>query len=368
MIFIIAGESSGDLHGAKLIQSLQKEVPSAEFIGHGGDQMQKAGMKIIEHVSSLSMMGFTEVLRHLPYMMRVMRNTVSMIKKIKPTRVILIDYPGFNLRLAKRLQGSGIPITYFILPQVWAWKEKRVDTLKKYVDQRLSIIPFEKPWFGRRNVDVEYVGHPFSALSVGGISKETFFSNHGLDPNKPLLVLLPGSRQQEVDRHWDVYLESVRLLKDSYPDLQVIVGLAKGVSLRSLPGYIHIETDARLALRFGTAALASSGTVTLEAAVLGCPVVVTYKLSCLSWQIAKRVVKVQHASLINLIMDKKVFPEFLQKEMTSDNLVSTLSPLLKESPERRDMILELSKVQKRLGDHNAYSAAARSIRNRILEC
>ncbi len=368
MFFLIAGESSGDLHGAKLINALKQEFPRAEFIGHGGDLMEKAGVKIIEHVSSLSMMGFTEVLRHLPYVMRVMRDTVSIIKKLKPTRVILIDYPGFNLRLAKKLGKLSLPVTYFILPQVWAWKEKRTETLKKYVDQYLSIIPFEKDWFTQRGLTVDYVGHPFSSLEFEDVAKDTFFKDHSLNPNYPLLVLLPGSRQQEIGRHWNVFLDTVQCLRQSDPSLQVVVGLAKGVSLEPLPEFIRIEHNARLALQFGTAALASSGTVTLEAAALGCPIVVGYKLSSVSWMIAKQLVKVKYASLINLIADKKIVPEFLQQEMTAGALSSALKPLLKDDQTRQEMVDELSMVKQKLGTENVYTLAAQKISERIVSC
>jgi len=362
----VAGEASGDLHGARLIQALKKEFPNAQFAGHGGDNMQKEGMNIIEHVSSLSMMGFTEVFRHLPYMLSVMKNTVSAIQKLKPARIILIDYPGFNLRLAKRLFSLKVPITYFILPQVWAWKENRISILKNYVDQLLSIVPFEKEWFSKRKIDVDYVGHPFSELKKENVSKAAFFKKHRLNPDEPLLVLLPGSRQKEIDRHWSVFLKTVELLQKSNPFLQAIVGKAADISIDPLPDYIRIESNTRLVLQFGTAALAASGTVTLEAAVLECPIVVTYKLSGLSWAITKRVVKVPYASMVNLIAGKQLVPEYLQSEMTADNLQTALTPLLKDTSLRNDMISEYSILRNRLGSGDVYANAAMKIRERML--
>ncbi len=366
VFFLVAGEESGDLHGAKLIEALRVEFPNSEFIGHGGERMRRQGMTILEHISSLSMMGFTEVIRHLPYIMRVMKKTLNKIKKVNPDRIILIDYPGFNLRLAKKLAGFDIPVIYFILPQVWAWKEKRINILKDYTDQRLSIFPFEKPWFTERDIDVDFIGHPFSMLKPANITKDGFFAKHNLNPNNPLLVLLPGSRQQEIGRHWKVFLKTAQRLKDSYPFLQIIVGKAEGITLNPLPEYIQTETNSRLTLQFGTAALASSGTVTLEAAVLDCPVVVTYKLSAITWQIAKRIVRVRYASIVNLIADKEVVPEFLQEDMTPDNLFNALTPLVSNTPQRRKILTDFLAIRSRLGKKDVYQHAAILIRKKHL--
>ncbi|MBL7060151.1 MAG: lipid-A-disaccharide synthase [Candidatus Marinimicrobia bacterium] len=366
VFFLVAGEESGDLHGAKLIEALRDEFPHSEFIGHGGEKMRRQGMVILEHISTLSMMGFTEVLRHLPYMMRVMNNTLNKIKVVNPNRIILIDYPGFNLRLAKKVAKLNIPITYFILPQVWAWKEKRINIIKDHTDQRLSIFPFEKPWFSERDIDVDFIGHPFSMLKPANITKDEFFAKHNLNPNNPLLVLLPGSRQQEIGRHWKVFLKTAQRLKNSYPFLQIIVGKAEGITLNPLPEYIRTETNSRLALQFGTAALASSGTVTLEAAVLDCPVVVTYKLSTMTWQIAKRIVRVKYASIVNLIADKEVVPEFLQEDMTPDNLFNTLTSLMSDTPKRRKTLTDFLAIRSRLGEKDVYQHAAKLIRKKSL--
>ncbi len=169
--FLVAGEESGDLHGSKLIDAIKKKSLSAEFIGHGGDKMKSAGMEVQEHINNLAMFGFTEVIKHLPYMNKVMSSTIKKIQEYKPHRLILIDYPGFNLRLAKKVHSLGFPITYFILPQVWAWKEKRVKTIQKCVDQALCIFPFEQEWFEQRGVNASFVGHPFTEFHKPSIEK-----------------------------------------------------------------------------------------------------------------------------------------------------------------------------------------------------
>ena len=181
--FVIAGEESGDIHGSKLIAAMKKRYPNCQFVGHGGNKMAAQEVQILEHIDNLSMVGFSEVIKHLPYMKRVMTLTIKKITEINPARIILIDYPGFNLRLIKKISSFGIPITYFILPQVWAWKENRVRIIREFVDQSLSIFPFEPDWFKERGVSVRYVGHPFSESSPPKISRRSFFLKHNLDGN-----------------------------------------------------------------------------------------------------------------------------------------------------------------------------------------
>ena len=212
--FLIAGEPSGDLHGGKLIHAMKKIYPNSTFMGHGGNAMKEAGMQILEHTHDLAIMGFIEVIKHLPRMMKIMGKTIDTISRTKPDRIILIDYPGFNLRLAKRIQHLKIPITYFILPQVWAWKEKRVETMKAVLDQTLSIFPFEQDWFESRGLQTNYVGHPFAEQEHLDESSKDFYQRHDITIEHPLLVLLPGSRQQEVDRHWPIFLRTVKKLKE----------------------------------------------------------------------------------------------------------------------------------------------------------
>ncbi|MCJ7802334.1 MAG: lipid-A-disaccharide synthase, partial [Candidatus Marinimicrobia bacterium] len=251
-IFIIAGEESGDIHGAKLVHEIRKLNPSIRFIGHGGDKMKNAGVKVIEHVSALSVVGFTEAIRRLPYIRKVMKDTIRLIKKNKPIRIILIDYPGFNLNLAKKIQKFKIPITYFILPQVWAWKENRAFKIEKFTDQALSIIPFEKAWFNERGIGIDFIGHPFVDIEKPDINKDGFFAKQSLAVDKPLLTLLPGSRQQEIDRHWPIFNDTIIELHSIFPNLQFIVGKAPDVILPTCPEFVHIEKDdPRLTMNFG---------------------------------------------------------------------------------------------------------------------
>jgi len=360
--FLVAGEESGDIHGAKLMENISAQCPGTAFIGHGGDKMKAAGLDIMEHVDDLAMMGFTEVIKHLPYMLNVMGQTLGKIRKVRPDRLILIDYPGFNLRLGKNIHPLGIPITYFILPQVWAWKEKRVKTIKRCVDQALCIFPFEQPWFEERGVNAHFVGHPFTELSHPSKTRDEFFRHHGLDQQKPTLVLFPGSRQQEVDNHLPIFEKTVSLMNK---ELQVIVGKAPQVNLGNIPEQWAVEEkDTSLCLEYGTAVLTSSGTATLQSAVQDIPAVVSYKMSAGSWLLAKNLSKVPYAAMTNLIAGKKVVPEFLQNDMIPENLSNGVQPLLTDTPERKSMLLRYEEVRRTLGMPGAYERAAEAILSR----
>ena len=365
-IFIIAGEESGDVHGAKLVREIATLNPSIKFIGHGGDKMKVAGVNIIEHISNLSFVGFTEVLRHLPYIRKVMNNTIRQIINIQPARIILIDYPGFNLRLAKNIQKLKIPITYFILPQVWAWKENRAYKIKKFTDQALSIIPFEIDWFNKHGITIDFVGHPFVDIEKPKLSKEDFFLKHSLLADKPLLTLLPGSRQQEIDRHWPILLKVVNKLHGIFPNLQFILGKAPNVFISDIPKYVNIEeTNVRLAMAYGDAGFIASGTATLESAVLGLPTVVCYKTSYITYWIGKRLAKVKYLSLINLIAKRQLVPELLQEKMTPEALIKAIIPLLSDTPERKKMIDGYKHIAKGLGNPGVYSRAAKLIAEKL---
>ena len=363
--FIIAGEPSGDLHGGKLIKAIKDLNPNSSFMGHGGDRMRNEGMRIIEHVDNLAIMGFAEVLRHLPRMNKIMRSTVSAIKRSKPDRIILIDYPGFNLRLTKKLFPFKIPITYFILPQVWAWKQKRVKILKKFIDQSISIFPFENDWYQRHGLRVEYFGHPFVDIEHFNETTRSFYKRHSLNINNPVLTLLPGSRQQEVDRHWPVYLETVKILKKKHKDLQVIVGKHLSIILKDCPDDFKIETEARKAMIVGTAGIVSSGTATLECAIENLPIVVCYKLFPLSWFLINILVKVKYSSIVNLIMDEEIVTELLQRNMNPKLIAAELDTLLDTQSDKRKLISsKYAILRERLGNPGVYGRVAQAILKR----
>ena len=353
--FIIAGEPSGDLHGSKLIRAIKEINPNASFMGHGGNKMEKEGLKLIEHIDRLSIMGFIEVLKHLPRFKRILKKTIDAIRKSKPNRVILIDYPGFNLRLAKKIKSLGIPITYFILPQAWAWKEGRVKDIKNLVDQPISIFPFEVEWFKSKNLDVVYAGHPFMDLEHISESTKSLFNRHSLNANEPILTLLPGSRQQEIDKHWPIFLKTVSIIKKKVEKLQVIVGKSSNITIPNCPEDFRIEKDARKAIIAGTAALASSGTTNLECVIENTPLVVCYKLNLSSWFLTKLIVQIKYSSIVNIILNKRVVNEFLQHRMKPNLLSEEIIDLLNtESKGRQKMLNEFNNIRQMLGDSGVF--------------
>ena len=365
-IFIVAGEESGDLHGSKLVHAMKKHVANIQFTGHGGNRMANENVQIIEHIDDLAIIGFVEVIKHLPHMFKVMGTTVNWLRENNPDRLILIDYPGFNLRLAREAFQLGIPVTYFILPQVWAWKEGRVSILRDSVDQCLSIIPFEQEWFENKDVKTNFIGHPFIELEPPKQTIDQFLSTHNLNHDSPILTLLPGSRQQEINQHWPVYIKAVKMIKSNISNIQVIVGKAPGVTLPNTPDFIKIEeNDPQLTMYYGDAALVASGTATLEAAVLDIPMVVSYRFSLPTWIFAKKMATVPYASIVNLIANEIIVPEFIQSEMTPENLTNAVIPLLNKTSERKKMLLGYEKVRRTLGMPGAYDRAAEAIINRL---
>lgn len=353
LFFLVAGEESGDLHGARLIREMSRLSPDIRFFGIGGDKMAAEGMEILFHARDLAMMGFSEVIRHLPFLFSVMRKTLAWIRMNRPHRVILIDYPGFNLRLARKLKALKVPVTYFILPQVWAWKEKRIEILRKFVDQRISIMPFEPAWFTERNLEVDFVGHPFAEKKgMNSVQPENDGDDQGL-------LLLPGSRQQEIDRHWPVFLKTAKILRKRIPEITIAVGKAPGVIIEPFPDWLRTETGSLInSMGSYSAALVSSGTATLEAAVAGLPEVVCYRLSGLSWFLVKLLVRVPHASIVNLIANRTIIPELLQNEMTTDRILREITPLLSDTPVRNQMIKDYAAVRESLGSAGVYERAA----------
>lgn len=362
LFFIVAGEDSGDLHGARLVEEIRQQESNARFVGHGGNKMAAAGVEIFEPADKLAVMGFTEVVKHLAYFKKVMRTTVETIERLCPTRIILIDYPGFNLRLARNIFHLGIPVTYFILPQVWAWKEKRVKIIRKYFDQVLSIFPFEEEWYHKRKVAAQFIGHPFAEQSAAALTQDEFYQKHGLSADEKLLVLFPGSRQQEVDRHWPVFLPAARKITQSSNSIRIIVGKAPHVELNPLPDDILVESDdPRLALRYGQAALVASGTATLEAAVYDIPAVVAYRLSAPTYFLARSMVRLPYVAMVNLIAGKQVVPELLQNKLTVENLKQVVTPLLNDTNERETLLSGYAEVRQNLGAPGAYRRAAEAI-------
>ena len=361
-VFIVAGEPSGDIHAAKLVSAIKVISPKTKFFGNGGDKMSESGVEIIHHINDMSVMGFIEVIKHLPKLLNILQSTVSSIKNIKPDRIILVDYPGFNLRLAKKIKSLRIPLTYFILPQVWAWKESRIKTMKNTIDQSISIFPFEAEWFNSRGLDTFYAGHPFIERNYDLDDKTKFFNKHNFKQDRPIIVLLPGSRQQEIDYHWPIFLKTVAILNKKTPSVQTIVVKYNNVTLKPVPAHIKIEVSMRSAMKYGTAAISSSGTATLECALANLPTVVCYKMSNVNWILFKFFGKVKYISIVNLIANKKIIPELIQHKMTPENIINKIFPYLDiTSKKRQATIKKYKKLRKYLGSPGVFDRVANII-------
>ena len=365
-IFIIAGESSGDLHGSYLMESLKKVNSNISFSGIGGKLMEAQGLNSLVSIEKMSVMGFIEVIKHLPFFMKVKKDVLEKISSIKFDHIILIDYPGFNLNLLPKIKNiSSAKITYYICPQIWAWKEKRIEILKKYVDNRIVIFPFEPEWYKKRDVDVFFAGHPiFDEWKA--TPKEKLAKKLNINPNKPILTLYPGSREQEFKRHFSIFIKSAKLIKLKIPELQVLVGCAKSLHINNLldktPKWVKLEkNNPQHALEIADVAIIASGTSTLEAAVFGTPGVVVYKMSPISWWLSKRFVRVKFAGIVNLIAKKEIMPELLQDEANPINISKYVIELLSDSKLIKDKQNQLIEIKNQLGESRANNRIAEYI-------
>ena len=361
-LFISVGEPSGDIHAAKLVLSLKKISPNIKFIGNGGDKMIEAGVDVKNHIDTMSIMGFVEVLKNYNRLSKILNNTVSEIKISRPDKILLVDYPGFNLRLVKKIKNLDIPITYFILPQTWAWKENRILFMKKTISDFISIFPFETNWYNSKGLKTYYPGHPFLDDEYKRDENNLFLEEHNLKNDDSLLVLLPGSRQQEINNHWPIFLETVFLLKDKLPSLRFCLVKSNNVIIKNIPDFIIIESSATNVLKHGTAAISSSGTVNLECALAEIPTIVCYKTSYINWMIFKIFGKVDFISIVNLISEEKIIPELIQSDMTSKKILPPLLEYLSpSSKKRKETIEKYKKIRKKLGSPGVFDRAAKHI-------
>ena len=358
---IIAGEQSADNHGTSLMKAMQTHTPEIEFRGIGGKKMIDAGLNSIEDIDKMAVMGFVEIIRHICFFRNVTKQVLEEIDKWQPKQIILIDYPGFNLRLAKKIKDSfDIPITYYISPQLWAWKESRIKIIRKYIDQMLVIFPFEEEWYRERRVEAKFVGHPiFDEWSPSPQKELCKLLN--LNPEKPIITLYPGSRLQEVKCHLPILVQAAAKLRKDDESLQFVLGAAQQIDLTNwiIPDWIHIETQhPQKALECADLALVASGTSTLEAAVFGTPMIIIYKMAQISWWLSKLLVKVPYAGMVNIIACRKIMPELLQKNANPERVYIEASELLSNPEKLKKMERELKLVQDSLKGNGASEKAA----------
>ena len=358
LIFLSAGEASGERYGAALMEAIRHRLPEARFFGLGGTAMTSLGFRPVVRAEDVAHMGITEVVRHAPYIYGQFQRLKRAIAAERPALAVLIDFPDVNLRLAEQLHRYGVPVVYFVSPQLWAWKKRRIRRVQRFVDRMLVIFPFEEPFYRERGVAAEFVGHPLANLAAPEVSREGFARQHGLDASKAWVALLPGSRQREVDLNLPTMLEAAEILdstmREKYEYLLPVAPTLKQERIAAAiaarrngirPVLVH---DARAALFHARGSLVASGTATVEAALVGNPFVVVYRLSKLSYAIARRFVSVPHVAMANLIAGRRVVPELIQNEFTAANVVRALTPLLADGPVREETMAGLREVRERL--------------------
>ena len=357
---LVAGEASGDLHASNVIESIKKLDSDAEFRFVGGDLMSKAARKSPDiHYDKLNVMGFSEVLRKLPKLLSNLKEVKKIIREFRPDVLILVDYPGFNLKLAKFAHKLGVRVDYFISPKIWAWKEWRVKSIKKYVDNMYSILPFEENFYAKHDYPVRYVGNPSVQeidYALGHLPpKKHFMERQGLsDMEKPLIALLPGSRKGEIKNNLPIMIEVAK----RFPDFQFAVAAAPAVpekfyrEIAQDPGLQVVFGATPTLLKYSAAALVTSGTATLETALIGTPQVVCYRANGLkiSYKIMEKLLKVKYVALPNLIVNNSIVPEMLVHNCTVERVTRELSPLLHHSPKREWQINGYRNMRRRLGN------------------
>lgn len=357
--YIIAGEASGDLHGSNLVRALLENDAAADICAWGGDKMEAAGATLVRHYRDLAFMGFVEVVKHLPTILRNLRFCKEDILRFRPDVLVLIDYPGFNLRIAEWAKSQGVKVCYYISPQVWAWKEGRVKKIREIVDKMLVILPFEVPFYERWNYGVTYVGHPLIEVVEAERAKPLPAPLSA----KPIIALLPGSRAMEIRQKLPVMLAAAK----NFPDYQAIIAGAPAQpdalyeELMGDTGAILIRNQTYDVLRQARAALVTSGTATLETALFGVPQIVCYRGNPISYQLAKRFIKVKYISLVNLILDRPAVPERIQHELTEEMLVGDLASLLPDGPYRQQVLNDYQELRGLLGEGGASARAAAAV-------
>jgi lipid-A-disaccharide synthase len=355
-----AGEASGDTYGAQLVDALRQLAPGANFFGMGGEKMRSAGCDLLVHANEVAVVGLVEVLTHLPGIRRRFKHLVAEAAQRKPDAAVLIDFPDFNLRLARELHRLGIPVFYFVSPQVWAWRSGRVKQIRKYVRKMIVIFPFEQDFYKQHGVDVCYVGHPLAYVPAPQITREEFAAKYGLNPGKQWIALLPGSRRKELGFNIERMLWAAEMLNKQGGDFEFVLPVASTLDKDWLRRGLHnawaspvpvtLTDNARATLMHARAGIVASGTATVEAALAGTPFVVVYRLAPLTWLLGRRLVRLDTFAMPNLIAGRKIVPELIQGGFTAESVVRELNKIIPDGPGREQMLADIHEVQSRLRD------------------
>lgn len=361
-IFLSAGEASGEHYGALLVEALRNIDATTEIFGMGGKRMQNLGCRCVVRSEDMAVMGLAEVVRHLPYIHRQYRRIKQSLCETRPDAAVLIDYPGFHLRLARDLHRLGIPVIYFVSPQLWAWKKHRIKQVERYVDRMLVIFPFEEKFYREHGVEATYVGHPLADLPLPTISRSDFAAQYGLDASKDWVGLLPGSRDKEIRLNLPVVKKAADALRMDCEFLlplaatleaKHIAGIRKLTQVGSGPSHretprITLVNDARAALYHSRASVVASGTATIEAALIGNPFLVVYRVSALTYAVVRHIVSVPFVAMVNLVAGRAVVPELIQDDFTPTNVVTHLRELMVDETTRVKMRDDLKQVSRML--------------------
>lgn len=369
-VLVVAGEASGDLHGASLIRELKNLDGSLKIFGIGGDKMKAEGMELIYHIDKMAFLGFVEVIKHLPFIKKVQRDLIEEVKKRKVNQVVLIDYPGFNLSIAKRLKAlkPELELIYYITPQVWAWGKGRVNSIRKLFKKVLVVFPFEEKFFKEKNVNAEFVGHPLiqEINSYDFISRNFLDKKFDLDPAKEILLILPGSRKQEVKSIFPEVIKAAFKLADEL-DMQIVIACASNLDekvfyeLTVFKNFKVIKDQTYNLMKHAKFGIVKSGTSTLEAGLMELPMVIVYKTSRITYVIGKSLVKIKNFGMANIILDEQVVPELIQNEANSEQIYNEAKNILSDEDMLNDLKLRLSRIKKVLGNENAPKNAAKII-------
>jgi lipid-A-disaccharide synthase len=358
-ILFVAGETSGDLHAAGVAAAIRRREPDRPLSGIGGSRMREAGVTLLEDVERMGVMGFVEVIRHIPRHWLLLRHLRRRLDQNATGLVTLIDYPGFNMRVAERARARRVPVLYYITPQVWAWGAGRLAKLSRLVTRAAVILPFEEPLLRRHGIDATFVGHPLLDRAASMPDRRTARRALGVPDEARVLALFPGSREQEIARHLEDFVAVGRELQRRLPGLRVVVSVAPGIDIDAAASPFPTVRGASFdVLRAADAAFCKSGTSTLEAAVAGCPLAIGYRTNRVTYAIASRVVKVPWIGLVNVVAGRLVAPEFVQEQLVPVRVADTLEPLLEDSADRRRMLDDLADVRSRLGAPGAADRVA----------
>jgi len=364
-ILVSAGEASGDLYASLVIAELRRASAGLECFGCTGPRLRAEGVRTVVDAASLAVVGLLEVVGHLPRVWLLYRRLIAAARAEKPDLALLTDSPDFHLRVARRLAAQGIPVVYLVAPQAWAWRKGRMKTLRRAVTRLLCIFPFEEEFFRAAGVKTAYIGHPLAGLVKPSLSRDDFFRKHGFDPARPLISVLPGSRRGEAARHLPALMEAVRILNREQA-MSFVLPASATTGTRFFEDRVGdaplrvIEGESWDAMAHSTLALAASGTVTVEAALLGVPMVTFYKVTTPSWLLGKLMVKVTYYTMVNLIAGQRVVPELMQSQMTGGRIAAEALRLLRDPDERKRMLAGLEEVRRRLADAGPGEAPRRA--------